>query len=113
MERLEDCQQTLRCVIAQAGLFTGDSGECFENIPVPDDLDTCEKMMIEIIKEHAVAKKYKDEKADFPNVPIYFAGWLGPYESAFLYLVENGLAKWCYEGWDQMIYFPDGGECQP
>jgi hypothetical protein len=99
-DRLIDCKKALRCVIGQANLFDGDSGECFEKIPVPDDLESCESMMIEIIKGHTRDQKYENE--NYP-VPVYFAGWLGPYEAAFEYLVEYGLAKWRNDGWEQMI----------
>lgn len=96
--RLDECKQTLRCVILQAALFDGEAGECCKNIPVPDKLEDCERMLMEIIKERLLDKF----EADYP-VPVYFAGWLGAYEAAFEYLVKHGLARWRYDDWNQAI----------
>lgn len=99
-ERLIECKQLLRCVIAQADLFDGDCGSRFENIPVPDDLESCERRVIEIVKKETLEPTY----IDFPH-PIYFAGFISAYEWAFRYLVGNGLAKWRYDDGSDFIYF--------
>lgn len=112
-ERLADCRQVLNLVIEQA---SRDAVIEFTMTPeIPDDLESCERKLVEIIKKHLDIRKF--DWGDDNNKPYYNAGWLGPYESAFEYLVENDLARYVYPDWDQLIYFldeiPYRCECQP
>ena len=117
LERLTDCWACLRMVICQAGsdfwilqrkhnrLNLGDfKGLSPEDAKMPEDLESCERKLIEIVKQHTRDWEYEDKST---GVPEYFAGWLGAYEGAFEYLVEHGLARWTYEEDHQSIVFTE------
>ncbi len=103
LDRLTDCKNTLKWAIVQASHEEVEP----EEVQVPDSLEECERRLIEIVKKYTRDQKFENEHS---LIPVYFAGWLGPYEGAFEYLVEHGLAKWCYKDWEQMITLVEEGE---
>ena len=97
-DRLEECQCVLKCVLSQAN---ADAENAVEDRTIPDNLEACERKLIEIIKKRTLDEKYENANYVYP---VYFAAWRGAYEGAFEYLVENGLAEWRHDGdWNQMI----------
>lgn len=112
-ERLAECKSELENVIEQV-LFVPETAIDIDLITrdIPDELTACEQKLIAIVKQQLDIRKQPSWGKD--SKPYYSAGWLSAYESAFYYLTDNGLAKFVYPDWDQMIYFPDeypeGGE---
>lgn len=95
-DRLDECKKSLSCAIGQVNF----DNNVPEDTYIPDDIESCERRLIEIIKKYTQDQKFENENSP---VPVYFAGWLGAYEAAFEYLVEYGLARWASDDWEQMI----------
>lgn len=94
--RLDECKKSLRYAIGQVNF----NSYAQEDAQIPDDIESCERRLIEIVKKYTLDQKFENENSPFP---VYFAGWLGAYEAAFEYLVEYGLARWSSDDWEQMI----------